>query len=147
MIHTTSPNLTTLLMAAEPPGGRHGIRRQAHRGPAGRTRPPSHEGYVGRRFPQWSHHSALGLARYNRLDRQASGVWNGHRQPGAAPVPPGRHSGPVSDQTAGTARGGGWERDTVNGVRRLSRGGGFQPLYPINPPGRPPGATPAFLRE
>src|SRR3989304_771545 len=101
MIHTTSPNLTTLLMAAEPPGGRHGIRRQAHRGPAGRTRPPSHEGYVGRRFPQWSHHSALGLARYNRLDRQASGVWNGHRQPGAAPVPPGRHSGPVSDQTAG----------------------------------------------
>lgn len=37
--------------------------------------------------------------------------------------------------------------DTVNRVRRLYRQGGVQALYPIKPPGRPPRATPAFLRE
>jgi transposase len=37
--------------------------------------------------------------------------------------------------------------DTVNRVRRLYREGGVQALYPIKPPGRPPRATPAFLRD
>lgn len=37
--------------------------------------------------------------------------------------------------------------DTVNRVRRLYRKGGIQALYPIKPPGRPPRATAAFLRE
>jgi transposase len=37
--------------------------------------------------------------------------------------------------------------DTVNRVRRLYRKGGVQALYPIKPPGRPPRATAAFLRD
>ena len=51
------------------------------------------------------------------------------------------------DTIASIAKRLGCATDTVNRVRRLYRQGGVQALYPIKPPGRPPRATPAFLRE
>jgi len=51
------------------------------------------------------------------------------------------------DTIASIAKRLGCGTDTVNRVRRLYRQGGVQALYPIKPPGRPPRATPAFLRE
>ncbi len=51
------------------------------------------------------------------------------------------------DTIASIAKRLGCGTDTVNRVRRLYRQGGIQALYPIKPPGRPPRATPAFLRE
>jgi transposase len=51
------------------------------------------------------------------------------------------------DTIASMAKRLGCGTDTVNRVRRLYRQGGVQALYPIKPPGRPPRATPAFLRE
>jgi transposase len=51
------------------------------------------------------------------------------------------------DTIASIAKRLGCGTDTVNRMRRLYRKGGVQALYPIKPPGRPPRATPAFLRE
>lgn len=51
------------------------------------------------------------------------------------------------DTIASIAKRLGCATDTVNRVRRLYRQGGVQALYPIKPTGRPPRATPAFLRE
>jgi transposase len=51
------------------------------------------------------------------------------------------------DTIASIAKRLGCATDTVNRVRLLYRTGGVQALYPIKPPGRPPRATPAFLRE
>lgn len=50
------------------------------------------------------------------------------------------------DTIASIAKRLGCATDTVNRVRRLYRQGGVKALYPIKPPGRPPRATPAFLR-
>src|SRR3990172_8166007 len=96
MIHTICPNLTTLLMAAEPPGGRH------------RMRATSADVF---------RNGLIILLSDSR------------------------------DTIASIAKRLGCGTDTVNRVRRLYRQGGIQALYPIKPPGRPPRATPAFLRE
>jgi len=72
-----------LLLAAEPPGGRHGVWYQAHGRAVGTVGSSSFLHFLGRCLPQLFDHSNVAFPGYHRFDCPATGLL--HRDSGAGP--------------------------------------------------------------
>jgi len=106
MIYLFSPMYPTFYEAAEPPGGCHGTRRQAHRKAMERTGSVAVYDRVGGCLSQLPDHPQVRFAGYDSHDCPTSRMQSRNRQTHSQAVPHRRNQRPPADQAAGTQQSG-----------------------------------------
>lgn len=100
MIAVTT-TMMILPLAAEPPGGRHGIWHQAHGRAVGRVGSSAFLHRFGRRFPQLPDHSDVAFQGYHRFHRRATGLFQRNSGPRPQALSARRRPSVASGQAAG----------------------------------------------